>query len=162
MSDRIRVTVTDDRTGEVLGVQFAVDDYVLSICHDFGCTHNPCRCVPQLRSERTATRRNRTLGGLRVTERSFCGRWYGNKVRRRWWSFVNWSKGYRWSAIRRHRCCDHTTPSHYTWCSEYAPKAHAPMMHGVSRSGLTVDRWGHPWEPDCDERGCVYYQEGRS
>jgi hypothetical protein len=50
VSDRIRVTVTDDRTGEVLGVQFAVDDYVLSICHDFGCTHNPCRCVPRLRS----------------------------------------------------------------------------------------------------------------
>lgn len=32
---------------------------------------------------------------------------------------------------------------------------HQRVMHGRSRSGLTLDPHGHPWEPDCDERGCV-------
>lgn len=47
---------------------------------------------------------------------SFYGFPYGNKVRRRWWSFINWCKGYRWGAIQHHRCCGHTTPSHYAAC----------------------------------------------
>lgn len=41
---------------------------------------------------------------------------YGRKVRRRWWSFVNWTRGLKFDAVGRYRCCDHTTPFHYQWC----------------------------------------------
>lgn len=34
----------------------------------------------------------------------------------RWWSFLNWRKGYQFRPIQRFRCCEHTTPYHYRWC----------------------------------------------
>lgn len=48
---------------------------------------------------------------------SFYGPWYGNKVRRRWWSLLNWLRGFKFSPVRRCRDCDHTTPHHYHWCA---------------------------------------------
>lgn len=63
---------------------------------------------------------------------NFYGRWYGNKVRRSWWSFLNWLKGYKFAAVQRYRCCDHTTPSHSRWC----PKAQPSVLPQTgSRSG---------------------------
>lgn len=52
-----------------------------------------------------------------MVERHFYGRWHGNKVRPRWWSLVNWLQGYKFGPVQRHRCCDHTTPSHYATCA---------------------------------------------
>lgn len=49
----------------------------------------------------------------------FYGRLYGNKVRPRWWSLLNWLKGYKFGPIQRHRCCDHTTPSHGWSCPKH-------------------------------------------
>lgn len=43
---------------------------------------------------------------------------YGTKIRPRWWSLLNWLQGYKFGPVRRHRCCDHTTPGHYGWCGE--------------------------------------------
>lgn len=57
-------------------------------------------------------------GGVMAHKEPFYGRWHGNKVRRRWWSFLNWIKGYKWCAVQRFRCCDHTTPYHSAWCTK--------------------------------------------
>jgi hypothetical protein len=43
-------------------------------------------------------------------------RWRLWRIRRFGWSIRNWCKGYKFGAIRRFRCCDHTTPAHYQWC----------------------------------------------
>lgn len=40
------------------------------------------------------------------------------KVVWRWWSLENRCKGFKYGPIQRHRCCDHTTPSHYAWCKD--------------------------------------------
>ena len=42
--------------------------------------------------------------------------WWMRKVKYRLWSAQNWLKGYKFGPIQRHRCCQHTTPSHYEWC----------------------------------------------
>ena len=47
---------------------------------------------------------------------AFYGRLYGNKVRPRRWSHLNWLKGYQFGPMQRHRCCGHTTPSHDRGC----------------------------------------------
>lgn len=49
---------------------------------------------------------------MRVTVQSL----YGNRVRPRWWSLLNWLGGYKFGAVQRFRCCDHTTPYHYAEC----------------------------------------------
>ena len=38
-------------------------------------------------------------------------------LRHRWWALQNWLRGYKFGAVQRHRCCDHTTPAHYADCS---------------------------------------------
>jgi hypothetical protein len=35
-----------------------------------------------------------------------------------WWATQNRIRGYRFGYVRRHRCCDHTTPSHYRICPQ--------------------------------------------
>ena len=39
-------------------------------------------------------------------------RWLGWAIRNRW-------HGYKFGPIRRHRCCDHTTPAHYVDCANH-------------------------------------------
>ena len=38
------------------------------------------------------------------------------RLRHRWWALTNWFKGYKFGAVQRFRCCDHTTPFHYADC----------------------------------------------
>jgi hypothetical protein len=45
---------------------------------------------------------------------------YGKKVRPRWWSLINWCKGYKFGPIQRCRFCDHTSPYHYSTCRRAA------------------------------------------
>jgi hypothetical protein len=40
------------------------------------------------------------------------------RIRHKRWAFQNWRNGYKFNAIRRFRCCDHTTPYHYQWCDK--------------------------------------------
>ena len=39
------------------------------------------------------------------------------RIQFKWWSLQNWHKGYKFSAVQRFRCCDHTTPYHYKDCT---------------------------------------------
>lgn len=38
------------------------------------------------------------------------------RLKFKWWSLQNFVRGYRFSAVRRCRFCDHTTPYHYATC----------------------------------------------
>jgi hypothetical protein len=38
------------------------------------------------------------------------------RARRTRWSWQNWRRGLKFDQIGRYRCCDHTTPYHYSWC----------------------------------------------
>lgn len=38
----------------------------------------------------------------------------------------NWLQGYKWSAVQRHSCCDHTTPRHYPSCAKADRKGPSP------------------------------------
>lgn len=39
-----------------------------------------------------------------------------NRVVRFVWSADNWRQGYKFGAVQRFRCCDHTTPFHSEGC----------------------------------------------
>lgn len=38
------------------------------------------------------------------------------RLKYRWWSLQNWLHGYQFRPVQRFRCCEHTTPHHYSWC----------------------------------------------
>lgn len=44
------------------------------------------------------------------------GRRWMRKPRLLWYGIANWLHGYKFGPVRRHRCCQHTTPSHYAVC----------------------------------------------
>jgi hypothetical protein len=44
-------------------------------------------------------------------------RYYLRNPRQLGWATRNRLMGYRFGPVRRFRCCDHTTPYHYRWCS---------------------------------------------
>lgn len=65
-------------------------------------------------------------------------RWLRRPLRQKWWAVENWLHGYKFGPIRRHRCCDHTTPSHYAWCSRYVPKT-SPWAEANPAIGRWLD-----------------------